>query len=81
MANRQLPRYYHKREIKSMVNNQVFGICRDCKRQKHCLSASRGLACNQYISIKAEREQRKKEEQQRILRNLKGENQNETVKT
>lgn len=54
-----------------MINNQVFGICRDCKRQKHCLSSSRGLACNLYISIKAEREQRRKEEQQRILRNLK----------
>ena len=53
------------------MRNEVCGICMDCKRQKKCMSASRGLACNLYISIKAERQRLRKEYQDEIIRNLK----------
>ena len=53
------------------MKNEVCGICMDCKRQKWCVSSSRGIQCNCYISIKAEREKQRKEYQDEIIRNLK----------
>ena len=53
-----------------MIYN-VYGICKDCKRQKWCISGSRGIQCNYYISIKAERQKRNEEYQNKILESLK----------
>ena len=53
------------------MKNEVCGICKDCKRQKWCISGSRGIQCNYYISIKAEREKQRKEYQDEIIRNFK----------
>ena len=53
------------------MRNELYGICKDCKRQKWCISGSRGIQCNYYISIKAERQRLRKEYQDEIIRNLK----------
>lgn len=52
--------------------NYITGICKDCKQSKCCISASRGLACNLYKSIKVEQERLRKAEQERILKFLRG---------
>lgn len=50
---------------------QILGICKDCKLSKHCLSSNRGLACNRYRSVEAEKLEKRQAEMERILRSLK----------
>lgn len=53
--------------------NYITGICKDCKHSKNCISSNRGLACNLYKSIKAEKLEKRQAEYERVSRNLKGE--------